>query len=280
MKVLLSLFLFFSTSSHAQLYSGVVLDDESKKPIPYVNIGIVNRNSGTVSSEDGRFEILLDPKFDRDTLRFSSIGYESVNYLVHDFKNNPTTGLRLAINLKPKTIVLNEVTVHAKEHKAIALGNFPRTRFTKAGFVNNNLGHEIGSVFELSNTASSAYLDSIQLNIVTCDYDSIFLRLNVYEMNGGQPEDILPENVFVSLSKRQALAKPFIDLSHFNLLVSKKFLVSVEIVKSLGTLGLKFYAVLNSKEFPAMYRTASHHKWEAGYFKSKPFGISMIAYVH
>jgi hypothetical protein len=265
--------------SFAQYNKGIVVDQETQLPVPYVNIGILYKNVGTVSSAEGSFEIHLDNKYDRDSLRFSSIGYEPLTYLVLDFRNRLMNERGVIIRLIPKATLLQEVTVTPRPAKLTELGNKPKSKFTKAGFFHNRLGHEIGTLFERS-IPSQEYLDSVQLNFVTCNYDSIFLRLNVYTIDDKRVENILPQNVYINLTKRQALAKPIINLSSYDLLVGNKYLVSIEIVKDLGELGLKFYAILNVDKFPTLYRGTSQDKWDMVYHKSKPVGISIITYSH
>jgi hypothetical protein len=53
---------------------GKVLEEESG-PIGYVNIGIPDSRIGTVSNEDGTFELTIPESYKADTLRFSAIGY-------------------------------------------------------------------------------------------------------------------------------------------------------------------------------------------------------------
>jgi hypothetical protein len=276
MKLLCLSVLVTSFSANAQL-KGLVIDAETKKPIPYVNIGIVNKNVGTVSLEDGKFEILLDTKYDNDTIRFSSIGYDELSATVKEFCSSNTRNHE--VGLKPRTILLNEVVISSKPKKVETLGHVPKSRFTKAGFFFNRLGHEIGTLFE-NTEASIQYLDSVQLNFVTCDYDSIFIRLNVYSIDEEEVKNILPRNVLIGMSRKKVLSRPIIDLSQFNLTIGKKFLVSIEIVKDLGASGLKFYAVLKAEKNSTRYRTTSQAKWETAFHKEKPIGISMLAFVH
>lgn len=268
----------FTDFSFAQTVKGFVLDQETQQPVPYVNIGIVNKNVGTVSSENGAFEIRIDAKYDTDSIRFSCIGYDSRTFQIEDFRKRFLSD-KITINLLPKAIELQEVIVTSESKKTMILGHPPKSKFTKAGFFYNRLGHEIGTLFESEN-ASTKYLDSVQLNFVTCNYDSIFLRLNVYSIDGERVENILPQNVFINLTKNKALANPMINLTPYNLLVGNKYLVSIEIVKDLGELGLKFYATLKVDRFLTLYRGTSQDKWETVYYKSKPVGISIMTYSH
>ena len=55
--------------------NGIVLDVQTRKPLPFVNIGIRNKNVGCASDDDGKFSILIPELFVNDTLTFSMVGY-------------------------------------------------------------------------------------------------------------------------------------------------------------------------------------------------------------
>ena len=62
------------------LYNGKIIDSVSKEPLAYVNIGIVDYNLGTVSDENGKFELIIKTS-DQDLLiRYSYIGYTSKTF--------------------------------------------------------------------------------------------------------------------------------------------------------------------------------------------------------
>lgn len=263
----------------AQNIRGTVVETGSKNPIPYVNIGILNQGMGTVSNLNGEFEFDVSKSSSDDSIKFSSIGYLSKQFSISDFKNQFGSTRCKEISLIPHVIVLQEVTVTSKPRSPLKFGHPPKSRFTKAGFMVNRLGHEIGTLFE-RDESSLLMLDSVRLNFVSCTYDSLFLRLNVYDVQGNEVINILPENVFVHISKKEALAKPIINLSPYQLTVGKKYLIAIELVKDLGELGLKFYASLKVDQYPTLYRATSHARWEKAMHQGKPIGISIIAFAH
>lgn len=266
------------TITLAQNYQGIVLDSTNGVAIPYVNIGIVGKNVGTVTNENGYFEIILDDdKFYYDTIRFSIVGYQSVSFRVHEFLNSKfKTDNR--IFLSPKSTLLQEIIISASSASGLILGNKPKSKYANAGFIYNKLGHEIGSLFKVKN--SPILLDSIQLNFVKCNYEMIFLRLNVYRVIDRKGENVLHEPIYISLSKSEVLARPIVDLSMYSILINSDFIVSVEIVKDLGHEGLYFYASMQSETYPALFRETSQGNWRFLTHKSKPAGISILAFVH
>lgn len=70
-------FLFFNFS-FGQTMQGTVEDAASGEPLPYVNIGVWNKNIGTISHDDGSFQIDVSNATEDDSLTFfSMMGYET-----------------------------------------------------------------------------------------------------------------------------------------------------------------------------------------------------------
>ncbi len=278
-KTVVCLILLSASWSYGQVYRGRILDAETSQPIPYANIGIVSKDRGTVSMEDGSFQLTIDLAWNDDSLRISSIGYETQTFLVQSFKSKFSGKEPVNFSLLPKPVMLSEVVISSRSATPIQMGNAPQTKYTKAGFFYNRLGHEIGTIFFLDKGVARV-IDSVQLNIASCTYDSVFLRLNVYQRIAQGYENILPRNVFIRLTKKQALAKPVIDLQEFKLIVSDQFLVTVEIVKEMGESGFKFFARLNADKFPTIYRGTSHDSWKEALHRGNPVGISLLVFGH
>ena len=80
----------------AQIISAKILDSQSKEPISFASIRIVNTLNGTVANRQGHFIIEADAL--STSMVISSIGYESRTL---DLKNIPQT-----IYLKPHRLKL------------------------------------------------------------------------------------------------------------------------------------------------------------------------------
>ena len=61
------------------------------------------------------------------------------------------------------------------------LGYTIQSKIIQAGFTNNNLGYEMGVLIK---NKTRAKIQSINLNVGTCTYDSVLYRVNVYEQKG------------------------------------------------------------------------------------------------
>ena len=240
--------------------TGSVLDAENNLPVEYVNIGIVGKNIGTVSDKSGQFNLLIETQYLNDSLLFSCIGYESYFVKISDIKENDI------ILLKEKSFLLNEVVVVPRIFKEQVFGITAKSGIGVTGFENNNLGYECGLLMK---NKKRAKIKSVKVNISSCTYDTIFYRLNIYEIKEkGGFENILTEPIYVIASKEDILNSSLqVDLAEQNIVVNGNFLVTLEHIRDLGKGGLWFPATLKQKTY---YRKTSQGKWE-----TVPIGISL-----
>ncbi len=104
--------------AHAQqelVIAGMVLNVKNSEPIPFANIGIEGTAIGTVSNNQGSYELHFDKKHLRDgVLVVSCVGYGA--YRV------PLTSIRTPqkhfIELNPKAYLLSSITVRPRELSA------------------------------------------------------------------------------------------------------------------------------------------------------------------
>jgi hypothetical protein len=244
------------------LLKGKVIDAQTKQPIAYVNLGIPNKNVGTVSQSDGSFNIAAN---NNDTIEVSMIGYESEKYLpVKDEKNDSPA----VIEMKPKANTLHEVIVTAKKLPVRTLGNTTTSHFFNIGLPLKFLGSEIGIVIKPGRRP--ALLKSFNFNVSENHLDSAIFRLNIYSLKNGQPfENILSGNILLHVSNQ---AGPYhLDLSNYIIILKEDALVSLEWIdggKSGNKRGVLFLsaALFNSSTW---HRTTSLGKWT----KAKGLGV-------
>lgn len=110
------LLLVFSFELLSQSYklTGIVLNEDSKEPIPFVNIRIVGTTQGTSSNPEGKF-ILSSGKRNL-TLAFTSVGFKK-----HSVDVNLASSQYLKIELKPEPINFAEIVVGRTEDPAYAI---------------------------------------------------------------------------------------------------------------------------------------------------------------
>lgn len=93
----------------AQQVSGIVIDEKTREPLPFVNIGISGTRFGTASNIDGKFAIQI-PK-GQSILEFRYVGYEP--------QSIPATSSPMVVRLREQATSLREVVVHSGANPAI-----------------------------------------------------------------------------------------------------------------------------------------------------------------
>ena len=105
------LLIFMPLTLHAQKnisLSGKVIDDKGQE-VPYAAIGIVSKNIGTTSTEDGTFYFQISSAELKDTLSFSSLGFFTHKLPVSKLIQSE----EVEIVLEEKTTSLSEVVVNS-----------------------------------------------------------------------------------------------------------------------------------------------------------------------
>lgn len=97
--------LLFSFGSKIQ---GVVYDADTKEPLPYVNVLILNTEIGTTTDDEGRFYTLNVPP-GKHSLEFSYIGYQTVKLENVIVETGQT--VRLEVKMKTTAIEVSPITV-------------------------------------------------------------------------------------------------------------------------------------------------------------------------
>ena len=106
--LLILISLSFSVLSQVNI-SGNVSDSHTHKSLSYVNIGINNKNIGTVSLLDGTFSFSIPIEYLTDTITFSAVGYFEKKLPIATLKSSQSKN----IELSKKSTQLNEVIITA-----------------------------------------------------------------------------------------------------------------------------------------------------------------------
>ena len=104
--ILFSIFLQFAS---AFTISGTVKDAATGEPLPYTNIMVLNTNFGTASDINGYYIIPTMPAGEF-TIQFMMIGFATLGEKIKISNEN----IRLDVELNPKVIDVNEITVSAE----------------------------------------------------------------------------------------------------------------------------------------------------------------------
>lgn len=102
-KLLAILFLLITNLSFSQL-KAIIINSETKEPIPYVNIWVENENIGTTSNSKGAFTLEINST---KSILFSAIGFETKKIASHLITET--------LELTPQTTALDEVIIRSKK---------------------------------------------------------------------------------------------------------------------------------------------------------------------
>jgi hypothetical protein len=257
----LAISIISSANLIAQSFSGFITCMQTGQPVEYANIGIVGKNVGTVSNDKGYFSLQIEEKYNNDSLLFTCIGYRPYLIKVSEFRKLQNH----SISLEEKVTQIQTVLVLPKKYAQKKLGVTTRNKSFSAGFSDNQLGYEMGIMMKVKKTA---FIQTVNLNINQCTYDSILYRLNIYKVKGKMNfENILTKPIYIKLPKSMLNKTVTIDLTSYNLMLQGYFLVALEHIKDMGPGILHFSCSLTQKTY---YRKTSQGAWDTA-----PIGVSI-----
>ncbi|WP_158594595.1 carboxypeptidase-like regulatory domain-containing protein [Ulvibacterium marinum] len=209
---------------------GRIVDAKTDLPLSYVNVGILNREVGTVTDSLGNFNLNVLKEFSNDTVRISMIGYEPIELILGNIVKKKDT---LKVRLKEQISELNEVVVSAKAFKRRTLGNKTESKFISTGFGYNQLGAEMG--IKINIRKNPTFVDAFNFTVSQnrLSAKSIF-RLNFYEVNKRKPgNNILKDNILVAIEPKQT-GKMTIDLKPYDIVLKEDVIATLEWVANEG----------------------------------------------
>ncbi|PVY39506.1 carboxypeptidase-like regulatory domain-containing protein [Pontibacter virosus] len=227
LPLLLFFFIFFLTPhftfGQSLQISGTVISAKKQEAIPYVNIGIKKKNTGTATRPDGSFQIDLKEENRQDTLTFSAIGYNELSLPVSSILSGSTTSFELS----EKTTVLREVVISSKAPKIRKFGTTSRNPFLygSAETIHSEDISELGKYINLNNKTSELLSATVYLRSIK--RDSATFRINLYKNAAGMPGERLVEK---SIIRRLSLTQGWVTvpLEQYGLVVDEDFFLGIE----------------------------------------------------
>lgn len=221
--IILFISLFFTNVRAQKKIEGIIKDSITQKNIPFVNVSYLDLNIGTMSDEEGFFNLKKI-----DTLKYiqiSSLGYE--NKIINIKK------IDSVIYLKPKTEALNEVVVYGKNivyKKNIKLGLNQSLNKIKTSLP---IGYEFSAYIE-NEYEKKGIIKEVILNLNKAkEYDIIptyNIKFYSYDSIKKQPGELLSEkNIFVKPENKSYKLK--FDVESMKIILPKKGIcVGIELV--------------------------------------------------
>jgi hypothetical protein len=221
----------YSTEKPKELIlSGYIQDLKTNIKLPYVNIGVLNKDIGTVSDREGSFDFHLTESNANDTIRISMIGYKPKILKVDNLLNRKG---KIEINLEEEISELNEVVVTAKKWKNKVLGNKTKSSFIGHLFYYEQLGKEMG--IKMNVGRKPTYVDDFNFHISYNRFSAkSFFRLNMYKMVNGKPsENILKSNIIIPVEPKQT-GMISTSLKEYDIVLTEDVIVTLEWVDNEG----------------------------------------------
>ena len=245
-------------------FTGTLVDAFTSEPLPYVNIGILDKGIGTVSNEDGKFILKISKEKQwTETIQFSSIGYETMRMVVKDLIFNVDDFPEM--EMKQKIEVLEGLVLSSKgELKPYPeIVGYQTESKGSYGYWNKDiaLGGELATKIPVRKGPRK--LRRLSFTVADKAADSVLVRVNIYDEVGKLPQkNLVNNNILVTLN---SVGVNNVDLRPYDIEVSDDFILSLELLKVYGDkIDLVLLASNTFGRYGDSYkRYASQDKWEA-----------------
>jgi CarboxypepD_reg-like domain len=203
-----------------------IITDSLHKPIPYVNIGVLNKPIGTVSNQNGEFYLNLDNSMYSDTIKISCLGYKTVKKKINQIDKNTYN-----VSLLNYVDELKEVVIKSNQLKTYTEGKDKTNASSEVFFAipgqkNLNLGSEVGRKFSLGSKKPSL-LNEFKFFIKQNNFEAVKFRINVYSILKNKPNQKLnQENIIINVNGEKGWIN--VDLSQYDIKVQEDIIIAVE----------------------------------------------------
>ncbi|WP_299244666.1 carboxypeptidase-like regulatory domain-containing protein [uncultured Aquimarina sp.] len=247
-----------------------VKDSDTKQPIPYVNVGFIDKGIGTVSNQDGHVFLRYDEQLigQESILQLSSLGYKTMQLSIKQLFELLNKGN--TIFMEPSVYALEVATVTAEKRDKKTIGNLRGIGLMGYWKDAKALGGEIGTRVKISH--KNTKLHQLKFHIVENYTDSLLVRVNVYESKKKIPgRNILTSNIYHTISRKTG--NEVIDLSNYNIIVHDDIMVSLELVKVYGK-EIEF-SISASPDGRSYLRYVSQDNWDVNKDIGMAFSVDM-----
>lgn len=196
-----------SFSTFAQI-NGIIKDNTTKKPIPYVNIWVEGQSTGTTADENGNFSL---PETDGS----KSIIFSAVGYGKKSLKAGETSGI---LYLLPQAIELNEVVIESgKNTHEITIGSLKNAEKNHYFGINGAKPWMHANFYPYKpEYATAPYLKAIKV-ISETEHKGASFNVRLYNVGeNGEPGDFLYDENIICYPKKGKRTHT-VDLSKLNI---------------------------------------------------------------
>lgn len=213
--------------------SGIIVDKELKSKIAYVNIGIENKGVGTVSDENGVFELNIPENFENSILTFSHLGYEKYTINISEIQEGST------ITLVPKVNELEEVII--KSTKTFEVGHKTSEKSSGGVFSSKGISNQVGTIIK---NRKSIVLKDFNFYIYDCNYQFLKFRLNFYDVKSKKPNEFINKEEIIFEINSTDKGVFTVDLKDEDIVVEKDFICTLELLEVNGLINDKSNSII------------------------------------
>ena len=252
--------------------SGVVLDSVTQTALPFVNIGIRDKNIGTATLSDGSFSIHIPLQYEQDTLTFSMVGYEKWSLPLQDSSRVHQQTFKLkqrTTGLKPVTITTSKLV-----ERSFGIRNSKALLHFTDGSTQQRDIFEIAQLIKLDTVLSR--ITSVNLHINQARRDSGTFRINFYGYDGSRPtERILEKSIVQKKSIQEGWLK--FDLTAYDVYLKGRFIVALEFIPTGRKSDPIYYEVKLGGSAKSFLRTSSQGAWSVPPHHYRLFVTALVA---
>jgi hypothetical protein len=245
---------------------GTLLSIQSSELVEYANIGVLNKNVGTITDKQGKFQLLLHQVDDSDTLKISRLGFESIVISIQDFKKELISN-NYKILMQEVSYELSEVVINPSDFKKKSfIGYEHKHKRVHIGFENYASGNELG---RLIGNKHLVLVNQLVINCSDNTFTKIKLRVNFYNIKNDMPhQKINTKDIYLDITN-QKRGKLKFDLSEHKLKLENDFFLTLEAVE---TEGKGVFTILGEWYGGGIYsRKSSQMNWE----KTPPHSVAV-----
>ena len=225
-KEFLLIFLFqllgFQVFSQDVEMSGTLIDSKTHEPIEFVNIGIQNKNKGTISNLNGTFQLNISKELTQDSLTISHVNYETLKIPIKNIKNK-------TLYLKPKTNELAEVVISNKKkrHRKVGVKSYNTLLWGRAISEDRDI-MELAQRINIPDKSVKVTYANIYLRR-GFEADSSHIRINFYKNTNNAPGEKI---VFEYIIQKKLIEPGWvqIDLTKNNIYLNEDFFIGIEFI--------------------------------------------------
>ncbi len=157
--LLLTLFYSISQAQKSTTIEATIVDIVTEEPLPFTNVIIENTSIGTISNEEGVFELTVSSTYAKSNVIFSFVGYQNKSVPLEKFKD-PKQKVYLESASTSLDVIVLEAKNKYQEYISEAIQNIPTNYAQSATYLDSyyrELTHIDGSYTKFTDAATTLY---------------------------------------------------------------------------------------------------------------------------